>query len=201
MPPPIIAYHVVFSAYGFWLPNDPRGSWSEKVWAPNLVRFGPPIPAATRRSVAAAPHDATLRLAAKAALLYPPVYFDAPQIECIAKGIGDEVRKYDLPVYAAALMPDHVHMVFARKAQKAEAWVGYFKRAASRLLRELGLHPFAERPRDDGSLPTPWAEGGWRVYLHADEEVIRTIRYIEENPINAGLPRQQWDFVTTYSPA
>src|SRR5205809_482269 len=104
MPPPIIAYHVVFGAYGFWLPNDPRGSWSNAVWAPNLVRFGPPIPAATRRSVAAAPHDNALRLAAKAALLYPAVRFSDPQIERIAKAIGEEAQKYDLPAYAAAIM-------------------------------------------------------------------------------------------------
>jgi len=25
----VIAYHAIFSTYGFWLPNDPRGSWSE----------------------------------------------------------------------------------------------------------------------------------------------------------------------------
>lgn len=24
----VIGYHVIFSTYGFWLPNDPRGSWS-----------------------------------------------------------------------------------------------------------------------------------------------------------------------------
>jgi hypothetical protein len=24
-------FHVIFSADGFWLPNDPRGSWSEFV--------------------------------------------------------------------------------------------------------------------------------------------------------------------------
>ena len=25
----VIAQHLVFTTYGFWLPNDPRGSWSE----------------------------------------------------------------------------------------------------------------------------------------------------------------------------
>lgn len=27
----VLAYHVIFGAYGFWLPNDPRGSWSKFV--------------------------------------------------------------------------------------------------------------------------------------------------------------------------
>lgn len=26
-------YHLIMTAYGFWLPNDPRGSWSEFVGA------------------------------------------------------------------------------------------------------------------------------------------------------------------------
>lgn len=27
----VLGFHVIFSAYGFWLPNDPRGSWSDWV--------------------------------------------------------------------------------------------------------------------------------------------------------------------------
>jgi len=27
----IVGYHVIFGMYGFWLPNDPSGSWSEFV--------------------------------------------------------------------------------------------------------------------------------------------------------------------------
>jgi hypothetical protein len=27
----ILAFHAIFGAYGFWLPNDPRGSWSDFV--------------------------------------------------------------------------------------------------------------------------------------------------------------------------
>ena len=34
----IIAYHVIFGMYGFWLPNDPRGSWSDFVAAWELFR-------------------------------------------------------------------------------------------------------------------------------------------------------------------
>ncbi len=36
----IHAYHAIFGAYGFWLPNDPRGSWSDFVGAWELLRFG-----------------------------------------------------------------------------------------------------------------------------------------------------------------
>jgi REP element-mobilizing transposase RayT len=198
--PPIIAYHIVWSTYGFWLPNEERGSWSKQVWAPKLIRFGPPIPANTNRSLARNPYDRARRREMIAELKFPPVKFAMPQIECVARAIGEEALKYQLPVYAAAIMPDHVHMVIARQAQYAEKWVGYFKRAASRDLRETGLHPFLDRQKPDGSLPTPWVAGGWKVFLHNDEEIIRTINYVNLNPEKAGLPPQHWEYVTPYQP-
>ena len=29
----VLVAHVIITAYGFWLPNDPRGSWSDFVGA------------------------------------------------------------------------------------------------------------------------------------------------------------------------
>ncbi len=195
---PIVAYHVVFSTYGFWLPNDPRGSWSKRVWAPLLVRFGPPVAVTTSRSRARAPHDHARRQAAKLELQLPALRFTGVQARAVGRGIAVVAESYGLPIYAAAVMPDHVHLVIARQAQRAEDWVGYFKRAASRKLREEKLHPFQDRPRVGGTLPTAWGAGGWKVYLHDDAEIIRNIQYVEQNPIVAGLPAQSWAFVTPY---
>ncbi len=53
--PPVLAYHVIFGAYGFWLPNDPRGSWSDFVAAWELfLAGGHATKTTTRRSVARA---------------------------------------------------------------------------------------------------------------------------------------------------
>ncbi|HVS72469.1 MAG TPA: hypothetical protein VG733_19325 [Chthoniobacteraceae bacterium] len=71
----ILAHHIIFAAYGFWLPNDPRGSWSEVVRAWELLRFGEATKVTTRRSLAHSTHDVQLRLAAKRALRYEPVTF------------------------------------------------------------------------------------------------------------------------------
>ena len=49
----ILAFHFILSAYGFWLPNDPRGSWSEIVRNFELLRFGPATKVSTTRSLAA----------------------------------------------------------------------------------------------------------------------------------------------------
>jgi hypothetical protein len=58
---PVIAFHVVFATYGYWLPNDPRGSWSEFVRKWELVRFGKATKINSRKSVAGKPHDRELR--------------------------------------------------------------------------------------------------------------------------------------------
>jgi hypothetical protein len=36
----VIAYHLVWTIYGTWLPNDPRGSGSHFIAAPLLAELG-----------------------------------------------------------------------------------------------------------------------------------------------------------------
>src|SRR5436190_24354393 len=80
------AYHVIFCAYGFWLPNDPRGSWSDFIGSWELAHFGAATTTTTRRSVAAVRHDRRRREAAKEALHYPPVHFTGVQAQAIGRG-------------------------------------------------------------------------------------------------------------------
>ena len=42
-------YHIIMPVYGFWLPNDPRGSWSDTVRKWELTRFGPPTKSLERK--------------------------------------------------------------------------------------------------------------------------------------------------------
>lgn len=219
---PIIAYHMSFGAYGFWLPNDPRGSWSDYVWAERLRPFGPVTKVNTRRSLAHEKHDRELRLAAKKALKYPPVTFTGIQARAVARGFAEIITKLKLAVFATAIMPDHVHLVLARQHLHVETIAGYLKRAASRQLRKEGLHPFqslkaghvvddvAKRSpglnelgslAHDGAsdrLPTPWEENGWKVYLHTLDEVLHAINYVNDNPMKAGLPRQFWPWIVPF---
>jgi len=83
----VIGFHVIFSTYGFWLPNDPRGSWSDFVGAWELVRFGKATKVSTTRSVAGMAHDRRLREDAKATLEYPPVQFTSRQALAVGQGI------------------------------------------------------------------------------------------------------------------
>src|SRR5207253_9432018 len=36
----LIAYHLIWTAYGHWLPNDPRGSGSTAVLSPSIAALG-----------------------------------------------------------------------------------------------------------------------------------------------------------------
>jgi hypothetical protein len=63
--PRVLAFHLVMGAYGFWLPNDPRGSGSRYVGSDQLFRHGPATHVDGEQSVAKRPHDVAARRAAK----------------------------------------------------------------------------------------------------------------------------------------
>ena len=110
----VLAYHLILSCYGFWLPNDPRGSWSHEVRRYELLRFGPATKVTTHRSVAGTPHDSMRRKAAKSALKYSPVVFNGRQARAIARGFSQVCTANAYIVHACAVMADHVHLVIAR---------------------------------------------------------------------------------------
>src|SRR5438128_2559907 len=127
-PMAVLAYHAIFTAYGFWLPNDPRGSWSDFVHSWELfLAGGPATKVNTSRSVAGRPHDRQARLAAKEALKYPAVVFDGHQALSIAKGFAAMVAKANYAVYACSILPEHVHMVLGRYRYKVETMVRLLK--------------------------------------------------------------------------
>ncbi|MCC6126228.1 MAG: hypothetical protein IT426_14815 [Pirellulales bacterium] len=194
----VIGYHIILSSYGFWLPNDPRGSSSTEVWAEHLRRFGPPTKTEERQSVAGREHDRAKRLEAKKNLLYPAVLFSGEQIALIGEALSSVVSELSLSVHACAILPDHLHLVTARHQAKAEYIGGYIKRAATRRLAEMDLHPLKKYRRTNGRAPSPWGEDGWFVFLNTPREMAGRIRYVEDNPIKEGRPKQVWYFVVPY---
>ena len=138
----ILAHHIIFTAYGFWLPNDPRGSWSESVKAWELIRFGIPKQVATRRSVATRPHNHALRFAAKKVLRYPPVHFNGLQARAVAHGLRWTIDRSDFTFHACAILPDHVHVVVARHRIHARQILNQLKGEASKALAAESIHPF-----------------------------------------------------------
>ena len=184
----MIAYHIIFGAYGFWLPNDPRGSWSAFVGSWELFRHGPATKTSTRRSLAGKSHNREQRVAGKLALKRPPVEFTAPQIDAVAAGFGAYVNKTGLDVYACAVLTDHIHLVVARQRLDPHKLVIQLKGAATNELTKRDIHPF------DGAAKV-FARGEWVVFLDTADDVRRAVSYVEANPEKEGLPRQNWGFL------
>ena len=194
----VLGYHLVITAYGFWLPNDPRGSWSDFVGSWELLRFGPATKTDSRRSVAARPHDAQLRRTAKTALKYPDVHFADAQVRTIARGFADWVQRNGVTIWACSILPEHAHLVVARHRYKVEQVANLLKGASTRALIAEGLHPLAKLVPPDQRPPKVWARNQWKVFLDAPADIRRTIRYVEENPPKEGKDRQRWSWVTPY---
>jgi len=193
----IIGYHVIFGMYGFWLPNDPRGSWSDFVGSWELYRYGPATKTTERRSLAYRPHDHQKRLEAKKALKRPPVVLTGLQARAVGIGFSNYCKKSGLAIWACAILPDHVHVVVGRPPMKIEQCVIQLKGAATETLIAAELHPFQGLVDRTGRTPRCFVQGQWKVFLDYPD-VPRAIRYVEENPLKEGKPRQEWSFVVGY---
>ena len=191
------AYHLVLTCYGFWLPNDPRGSWSDFVRSFELYRVGGTATRVhTKASLAHEPHDHDQRRQAKTALSRPPVVFDGEQARAVAQGFADYVTRNDRKVFACAVMQDHVHLVIERCEHTIEKVAEQFKARATMFLNQEGLHPC--EVGSNGKRPTPWARGCWSVFLKTDASIQRAIEYVEQNPIVAGYKPQRYSWVSEF---
>ena len=184
------------TTYGFWLPNDPRGSWSDFVRAWELRRFGHATRTRERRSLAYDPHDRELRLHAKEHLARTPVEFSGVQARAVGRGFASYIAKSQCVVVACAILPFHVHMVIARHRYSIEKVATLLKGAATRRLSDEGLNPFTDQPYKDGSIPTPWTRKSWSCFLDSQEDIHRAVQYVRENPTKEGKPEQKWSFVS-----
>lgn len=192
---PIIAWHLVICMYGFWLPNDPRGSWSDYVGSKALYDAGgASIGGKHRQSVAAKPHDNVLRVATKAALKFPPVILSGVQARAVGRGFAEAQREANYDIYACAIMPNHVHIILRCPQRSLGITIGHFKAKATHRLNMEGISPRSAVP-GDGGCGAVWGEGKWCGYLNRFE-LPRAISYVENNPIKAGLLPQRWNCVS-----
>jgi REP element-mobilizing transposase RayT len=176
--------------YGVWMPIDPRGSGSNYIAKWELFRYGRATKITSQQSVAAAPHNREARLAAKQPLRYPPVEINGSQAVAVAAGFRIACDDAGYKVHACAILPDHVHMVIGMHRRKIRLIVGHMRSRATRELKDRNEW-FADERR-------VWGDHGWNVFLYTEQEVLRAIRYVEENPLKEGKKRQRWSFVTPF---
>ena len=184
----VIAYHLVWTAYGTWLPNDPRGSGSHAVATPAIASLGErhygrrrvqPPPVVVREFYSRA--ESQLNLAV--------IRFSSAQIDRIAAAFGDEIDEHRYTSYACAIMPDHAHLVIRKHKHRAEPMIATLQEAS-----RLRLSEARTVPRDH----PVWTGGGWKSFLDSPFAVRNAIRYVRDNPAKAGIAAQSWPFVKPY---
>ena len=187
--PLVIAYHLVWTAYGWWLPNDPRGSGSDTIRSGALAELGDLHHG--RKTLQPAGRDIR-RFYERAAerLRHPLLTFDETDRAVIGEAFGDAVAEQRYTCYACAVMPDHVHLLIRKHRHTAEEMAEALMAASRAALVAAG--------RRTPDHPTWIAGHGWKVFLDHPDDVRRTIPYIERNPLPLRLPVQRWPFVVPY---
>jgi hypothetical protein len=156
----VVAHHIIFSMYGFWLPNDPRGSWSEFTGSWELFRYGGPATKVDdRRSHAWDQHDVRKRMEMKEKLKYPAVMLTGAQALSVAHGFARIAEHSGYRIHALSILPGHGHIVLGRHHYDVEQIVRRLKQAAGKELEKDGLHPFQGLVARRGALPTPFGAG------------------------------------------
>ena len=189
MPRPlVIAHHVIFGPYGWWLPNDPRGSSSYGLRNINLADLGEVHHG--RRIVQ--PSSAELGEFYREAgerLKHELLEFDETDRVEIGAAFAEVVGEERYTCWACAVMPDHVHLLIRKHEHRAEEMIAGLQARSRKRLKKLG--------RRSPAHPV-WGGPGWKVFLEHPDDVRRIIGYIENNPARAGLRRQKWPFVREY---
>jgi REP element-mobilizing transposase RayT len=186
--PIVIAYHLIWTVYGYWLPNDPRGSMSKTIASDVIADLGElhfgrkkVQPAA---SVLHEFHEKSRDVLKHDLLIFQPVDFLR-----IAKSLEAAIVEHQYTCYACAIMPDHVHLLIRKHKHQAEEMLENLQNASRLQLCSEGMRP-ADHP--------VWGGPGWKVFLDSPTDIRRAIRYIEGNPVRWRLPRQTWPFVVEY---
>jgi REP element-mobilizing transposase RayT len=184
----VAAYHLVWTAYGWWLPNDPRGSSSHVIRQDLIAELGELHHG--RKKVQ--PSGKVIRKfydEAKLVLKHELRTFTEDEVQLIAASFADVIRQQRYTCYACAIMPDHVHILIRKHKHLAEEMIANLQdrswEAITTAQRRCSDHPV-------------WGGPGWKVFLDTREDIERTIRYVRDNPVKIGRPVQVYDFVKVY---
>ncbi len=184
----VAGYHLMWTAYACWLPNDPRGSSSDEIRADRIASLGKLH--LGRKPIQ--PPGSEIRDFFKLAdelLQHQRRIFNGEDALVIANSFAKTVKDRVYTCYACAIMPDHVHMLIRRHRNFSEEMIEILQEKSKGALIQAGRRP-VNHP--------VWGGPGWKVFLNTQKDMERIVRYIRNNPIKAGLKEQKWGFVKAY---
>ena len=213
----IIAHHLIFTNYGYWLPNDPRGSLPREVLIPKIANLGPHH-YGRKQNQPKSKELNEFRERAQEVLKFPIIIFNNEQTQIIARGFAQAIEQFKYTCYACVIMPDHVHVIIRKHRDKAEQMIENLQTTSRDFLLEID--PTFRTSSADSSFSTScadlslrnalpdssfrkdhpiWGGPGYKVFLSTTADMHRTIKYVEDNPIKIKRLKQTHPFVTPYN--
>jgi REP element-mobilizing transposase RayT len=127
--PLVIAYHLIWTAYGWWLPNDPRGSGSHTIGSDLIADLGQ-LHHGRKQVQPAAREVRRFYQRAAEVLHFPLLTFDETARQEIAEAFQEVIIEHRYTCYACVIMPDHVHILIRKHKDQAEEMMEAFKQAS-----------------------------------------------------------------------
>ncbi|MEX0718646.1 MAG: hypothetical protein WD066_18780 [Planctomycetaceae bacterium] len=118
----VAAYHLIWTAYGWWLPNDPRGSNSREIRSASIEGMGE-LHRDRKRIQPTGKVIAEFYDAARGRLKHPLLTLTSDEVLSIAESFSATVRQRRYTCYACAILPDHLHLVIRKHRDKAEEMI------------------------------------------------------------------------------
>lgn len=181
----ILGHHLIWTVYGWWLPNDPRCTSSHEIRVEPLaslgaMHYGRQHPGPSRQQLQ------EFHASAQDVLAHPVLLLSDEEIAIVGKALGEVIEERGYTCYACAILPEHVHMLVRRHRDYAEVMLEAFQEESREALldagRRLRVHPV-------------WGGPGWKVFQDSPEGMVRVERYILDNLSKAGRPPQPWPFI------
>src|SRR6185437_8771356 len=124
--PIVIAHHLIWTLYGWWLPNDPRGSCSRTVRFDALKDLG--TLHYGRKRVQPASRDIRAFYAQASLMLkHPLLDLTSAAIKSCAAGFASAIRDQNYTCYACAVLSDHVHLIIRKHKHTAEEMIEHLQ--------------------------------------------------------------------------
>ena len=165
-----VGIHLIWTAYGTWLPGDDRGHWSPLFDEYDRIRerggrleYGDPI----------------TQMPARERMTEPAKILTVDDRQLVAEKIGVLVTPpYQPRAHAAAIEETHAHLLLGPVEEKIHKTAGRIKGTTSSALLKLP----ANRGRSH-----IWTARYWKVFLYDEAAFAAVKRYIEEHNLRRGI--------------
>lgn len=184
----IIAHHLILTGYGHWLPNDPRGSMSGKVYTERLGELGEPHCGRRKDQPSRGELRAFHRRAAEG-LALPVLWWDSAERQALVDAFGEVVVGEKLTCYACAVLNNHTHLLIRTHRLKGDEMVGLLKSAGRTVMRDQNLAP---------QLHPIFSADSCDVFKSDPKSVRTCIQYIDRNHTKHRLTALTCNFVVPY---